>query len=237
MSGFTEVHAHFLYGLDDGAQTREDMERMLDAACADGVKRLYATPHVTPGLSPIETELMARRLDEARRYCLEKGYPMKLFSGAEILYTPAIFRYAQEHELPTLGDSKCILLEFTPMISYAELKDAVAKLTRMNYSVMLAHVERYRCLYFGNAFLLKRKLRVAYQVNAGAVLRAGRTPRDWELKQWFRHGLIDCVSSDAHNCANRPFRMEAAYLRLLEWVDDEYAECLVGLRASRWTAQ
>ena len=25
MSGFTDYHAHFVYGVDDGAQTREEM--------------------------------------------------------------------------------------------------------------------------------------------------------------------------------------------------------------------
>ena len=32
MSGFTDYHAHFVYGVDDGAQTREEMYAMLDAA-------------------------------------------------------------------------------------------------------------------------------------------------------------------------------------------------------------
>ena len=32
MSGLTDYHAHFVYGVDDGAQTIEDMYAMLDAA-------------------------------------------------------------------------------------------------------------------------------------------------------------------------------------------------------------
>ena len=30
MSGFTDYHAHFVYGVDDGAQTREEMYAMLE---------------------------------------------------------------------------------------------------------------------------------------------------------------------------------------------------------------
>ena len=37
MSGFTDYHAHFVYGVDDGARTREEMYAMLDAAVQDGV--------------------------------------------------------------------------------------------------------------------------------------------------------------------------------------------------------
>lgn len=32
MNGLTDYHAHFVYGVDDGAQTREEMYAMLDAA-------------------------------------------------------------------------------------------------------------------------------------------------------------------------------------------------------------
>ena len=39
MSGFTDYHAHFVYGVDDGARTREEMFDKLDAAAADGVTR------------------------------------------------------------------------------------------------------------------------------------------------------------------------------------------------------
>ena len=52
MSGFTDYHAHFVYGVDDGARTREEMFAMLDAAAADGVTRLFATSHSTPGMEP-----------------------------------------------------------------------------------------------------------------------------------------------------------------------------------------
>ena len=50
MSGFTDYHAHFVYGVDDGAQTREEMYAMLDAAASDGVRHLFATSHSTPGM-------------------------------------------------------------------------------------------------------------------------------------------------------------------------------------------
>ena len=57
MSGFTDYHAHFVYGVDDGARTREEMFAMLDAAAADGVTRLFATSHSTPGMAVSYTHL------------------------------------------------------------------------------------------------------------------------------------------------------------------------------------
>ena len=57
MSGFTDYHAHFVYGVDDGAQTREEMYAMLDAAAADGVRLLYATTTRTQGMDRIPQEV------------------------------------------------------------------------------------------------------------------------------------------------------------------------------------
>ena len=62
MSGFTDYHAHFVYGVDDGAQTREEMYAMLDAAAADGVRHLFATSHSTPGMERFPQEIYDRHL-------------------------------------------------------------------------------------------------------------------------------------------------------------------------------
>ena len=92
MSGFTDYHAHFVYGVDDGAQTREEMYAMLDAAAADGVRHLFATSHSTPGMERFPQEVYDRHLALARAYCTQKGYDLKLEHGSELLYTPARYR-------------------------------------------------------------------------------------------------------------------------------------------------
>ena len=114
MSGFTDYHAHFVYGVDDGARTREEMFAMLDAAAADGVTRLFATSHSTPGMEPFPRDVYQRHLDFARAYCAEKGYALMLESGSELLYTPAAAYAAAEHSLVTLGGTDWVLLEFVP---------------------------------------------------------------------------------------------------------------------------
>ena len=48
--GYRDIHSHYLYGLDDGTKTKQEMEAMLDAAQADDISSLFATPHVIPGV-------------------------------------------------------------------------------------------------------------------------------------------------------------------------------------------
>ena len=68
-------------GVDDGAQTREEMYAMLDAAAADGVRHLFATSHSTPGMERFPQEVYDRHLAFARDYCAQKGYDLKLESA------------------------------------------------------------------------------------------------------------------------------------------------------------
>lgn len=229
MSGFTDIHAHFVYGMDDGARSKADMEAMLDAAHADGIASLFATPHVTPGIWPFNEEAFQRHLAHARLYCLKKSYAITLIEGAEIMYTPALCQCALEKRIPTLGKSRDVLLEFTPQISLSELQDAVEMLDRNGYSVILAHVERYRCLCAGrNAEQLKEAYNVRYQMNASTILERQGFLRRRLIRRWFQEGLIDHVATDSHDCERRPTKMTQAYHVLCDRVGKDYADRLTG---------
>ena len=201
MSGFTDYHAHFVYGVDDGARTREEMFAMLDAAAADGVTRLFATSHSTPGMEPFPRDVYQRHLDFARAYCAEKGYDLMLESGSELLYTPAAAYAAAEHSLVTLGGTDWVLL---------------------------AHIERYPRLARSGALpRLKEQYGIRCQVNAATVLESGFFQRR-KLDRWLKDGLVDAISSDAHNCTTRATRMQAAYERLCGILGQPDADALTG---------
>lgn len=217
MKGFTDIHAHFVYGVDDGAQTRQDMEAMLDAAHADKVASLFATPHVTPGIRPFDEALFAAHLDEARAYCRDRGYEMDLFPGAEILYTPALSSYIMERRLPTLGESNWVLLEFSPDIELQDMQNALKLMEHSGYTTLIAHAERYHCLFRGNnAARIREQYDVRFQINANTVLNPPGFFRARHLRKWFRVGWVEAVASDAHDTQRRPFRMKKAYRVLKE---------------------
>lgn len=229
MRGYLDIHSHFLYGIDDGAQTRFDMEVMLDAAHADGITSIFATPHVTPGLYPLNTDLVRVRLDEARAYCRLKRYQMDLYVGAEILFTPALERFAVEGQLPTLADSECILLEFVPDISYGEMESAIGVLERSGYDVIIAHIERYACLYRrNNAYRLKEKHEVRYQINCNSILKGRGLLKDHHIKKWLENEIIDFVATDSHDTEKRPSQMHVAHAALRQMYREAYADKLVG---------
>lgn len=227
MNGLREIHVHFVYGVDDGPSTKADMEAMLDAAHAQGVTLLIATPHVTPGVYRFDAELFARHLDEAKDYCRDKGYDMQLYAGAEIMYSPAGERCIREGTIPTMGDSSYILIEFVPDVSYAELSHALSVAERAGYQPILAHIERYECLHRKDyAYRLKKECRVLYQVNSNSLIESRGFFADRRIRKWFRDGLIDFVASDAHDLKRRPFKIREAYDILCQRFGEEVAQAL-----------
>lgn len=229
MRGFTDIHAHFVYGLDDGAKTRQDMEDMLDAAAADGVTRLIATPHMTPGVYPFPAERLAAHLEAARDYCALMGYPLRLSSAAEVLFNPMLERYIRDHPLPTYGDGETVLLEFVPDISYSEASDALELLERNGYRVILAHIERYDFMFHGrNAYRLQEGQDVRYQVNCATVVKGLGFRKDRTVHKWFQDSLIDFVASDTHSRAHRPTMLRESYAILSKKYGIAYAQRLTG---------
>ena len=112
MDRFIDLHQHVLWGMDDGPQTREEMFALLRRDAEQGIGIVAATPHVLPGVQPFDMPRYQKRLAEAQAYCSEENLPVRVISGAEIRYTPLTLSMLLDHRIPTLGDSKYVLLEF-----------------------------------------------------------------------------------------------------------------------------
>jgi len=231
MIGFSDIHSHFLYGVDDGPRTFEEMAAMLDRAYQSGIREIIATPHATPGIHPVKEDVIALHLNEARAYCRDKGYEMRLFAGAELLYTPAMERFIEDGLLPTLAGSDTVLVEYSPDVSMKELDASVDHMERAGYTVILAHIERYDCLCKGKAaWQFKERHRVQYQVNGRTLANLKGFFQTRMIKGWLKDELINFVASDAHNNEHRCFCMKEAYESLLKMCDETYAKQLVGIR-------
>ena len=231
MSGFADIHHHLIYGMDDGPSGFEEMTKMLHAAYDDGITNIVATPHATPGVELFPYKTFLQRLREARMYCSQQEMRLQIYPGAEILYTPFAAQMVADGRIPTLAKSRNVLIEFVPDVEFCTIEEAITSFRRNGFIPILAHMERYGCLMKkpGNAEHLKKMCKVAFQVNCSTIIhgRDGRTNKT--IKKLLDERLIDYVASDAHNTHTRPCRMQAAYQTLLELVDEDYAEQLVGM--------
>lgn len=229
MMGFTDLHCHFLWGIDDGPATEDGMHALLQAAAKQNISRLAATPHVHPGEIPFDRDLYDQRLEEARIYCRDNGLNLSLVSGAEINWTYNTVEALRQGRVHSLNDSEFALIELWQEVSWYEMQSISEKLLRAGFTPIFAHVERYRCFLWqpGKAMRIKENLPVCYQMNASSLLVKGGPVFGHFVKTMLAGEGIDLISSDAHDCHRRPPVMLDAYQALQGRCRAEYAEKLL----------
>jgi len=230
MSAFFDLHHHFLYGMDDGAATKLEMQQMLVEAHKDGVRILVATPHITPGVTPVSLEVLNKQMEEARTFSNAYGLDLELYLGSEIMYTYHVQRFLAERLIPTIAGTEKVLLEFATNVTYPEIEDAVLHVLRAGYLPILAHIERYACLMHARQRLglLKKEYDVFFQVNADCILRGRDYVTNRTIKRAILDNEIDFIASDAHNTQRRSCNLQKTYEKIEEIYGKESADRLLG---------
>lgn len=239
IQGFTDIHHHLVYGVDDGAQTFDQAVEMAAAAWQDGTATLLCTSHISPGIKPFDTERYFRHLEKIQQACRQQGMGLRLLQGAEILYTEPTCRFLREKRIPTLGGTDYVLVEFFPLVEYREICEAVTGIQRAGYRPIIAHVERYRCLAASIPKLreVRDDLGAVIQMNCSTVIGGKGLLNDHRNRKLLDEGLIDVIGTDAHNTSSRPTQMRAAYNWLEKKYGGSYAAELMGLNAEVGIAQ
>lgn len=227
--GLTDLHQHLLWGIDDGPQKPEETHAMLKAAYAQKIRRIAATSHACPGFKPFDMGLYTERLSEAQAFCDRNDMDITIMPGAEIEWTYNTVSALRRHQVPTLNDSDCVLIEFWDKVTWDEVRTAVKSTLHAGYMPILAHVERYWCftLQPWRAMALRSEMPVAYQVNATTVLSPANIMQKLFVGRMLREHAFDVLASDAHNCTSRKNRLRKAYRLIGEEHGVEYAQALV----------
>lgn len=200
---------------------------MLRLAVEEGISQIIATPHATPGREVFRLPVLQRRVQRVQAWCDEHRMPIRVYAGSEIFYTEETPRKLADGSIPTLAGSRFVLVEFSPIAPYEQLKAAVRALGNAGYDVVFAHVERYHCL---------RKTRhmeemhdgfnVLMQMNASTICDKQGFFEDRWVDQALKCGMIDLVATDAHNTKERRCRMKACYDMLCQRYGKAYAQHL-----------
>lgn len=227
-----EVHAHVIYGVDDGPQTPEEMQRMLLSAAQTGVSHLFCTSH---GRAGFPKALYEEHFQEAQAFVREKGLALTLHKGSEVFWTADTPLLLATGAVLPLGDTRTVLLEFDPMASADQVMTAVSRLRRENWQIVLAHAERCPALCRGHVLQkLRQEQGAKVQLNAASVFEDG-TGFFFRrrIQRLLRGGLADYISSDAHDTLQRPFCLPYAHHWLGRHFSDEMADALCGGNAER----
>lgn len=228
MKEIVDIHSHILAGLDDGAESREEMFAMLKQAYEDGTKALCLTPHYEPESFDYSKEEMQRSFEEARAYAAEHCEGMKLYLGHEMSFRDDCMERLRVGDCLTLGGGRYVLVDFFGVSEIRQMKAVFDRLGCAGYLPIVAHVERYSFLWKkAREVLAMSRDDVLFQVNADSLVLAEKnSPARKMAEKLLSRGIVDVIASDAHDTQKRSPRLAACQAYVEAHFGKAYAEML-----------
>ena len=223
--GYFDIHNHILPGIDDGAQNMEETIKMLAMEYEDGVRHIIFTPHYVPSSQEEKNIERSERIHKAFlnvvKVCKEQFSDIEFFLGNELYYRNDIIKELEEKRANTMAGSRYILTEFSVNISYEELKKAMQNYLFHGYLPILAHMERYQCLYgrFERMEELKN-MGCFLQMNTENFLEGFFSANKRFCTKAVKEGYIDFLGTDSHDSVKRKPTMGQAVKYLEKKVDE-----------------
>lgn len=236
MSGYVDIHAHVLPGIDDGPSDLDSALAMLRTAAASGITTIAATPHLRSDFPDVHVHELAERCQALREASERDGIEVALVSGAEVSVSWALEASDEELRLASYGQRGRDLLIETPATNVLGLEQILYDLRLKGYRITLAHPERNAEFREDEATL--RALvddGVLLQINAESLLGPRSTPGPRRFaRDLCRAGLGHVLASDGHRAERwRPITvLPAAISAAAELVGAERAQWMAGTAAA-----
>lgn len=197
----TDIHCHLIPYVDDGAESFEEMKRLLQREYEDGVRRIILTPHFRPDMFETSMKRIRRHYEVTKRTARETG--IRTYLGCECFRHSELLEFIKSDRYRRINGGRFVLVEFAPQDLFPTIRNVLYELLANGYIPILAHVERYlQCRNMERVRELS-DMGVRIQVNAGALLgKQGFRMKHfcWKL---VTEDLIDFIASDAHDLKHR----------------------------------
>lgn len=225
---YFDIHTHILPGVDDGADTIETSLEMIDILYEEGVRTIFLTPHFVPGTRNKRKDDLVDAYRKLQAAVNSRYDDCDLVLGNEIYYREGTLDYIKKKETLTLGDSKYILIEFNVQSDYKKLQKAIREIVQAGYRPIIAHAERYQCLYKDISKVEELIEAGAYiQINTSSLLGGIFNPIRRMIMKWLKQGCVHFVGSDAHNMKARKPVYQKAIMVLQSTISQEYYNDIV----------
>lgn len=205
MTGYWDIHNHILPGVDDGSGCMRETMEMLEEEYRQGVRHIVFTPHYRRDMFAIPREEIQTVYARVCEMAADRFPEMEFYLGCEYyIHSDASVERLRGNPKYYMAGSRTVLMEFAYEASYAWIMQTVSEVRQMGLQPVLAHAERYECLYKGRDRVAELKTQGAYiQINCESILgKCGRKAKHFCMKL-LKEDQIDLMASDAHDTEYR----------------------------------
>lgn len=224
----TDIHAHIIPSVDDGAIDFSMSLEMIQMAYEQGIRDIYCTshnPYDKRGSDKYQGQFIMLEMMARSRYP-----DFKLHKGCELLcageYIDDILYGLEIGVFAPLGNSNCVLTELYSDVTPSEATVIVKSLISAGWKPIIAHAERYPDLFDGQAIENLIDLGAMIQVNLYSLVEEKNEDPKQRARWLVDNKLVHFIGSDAHRTDHRPPKYDSGIQYLKEVCDKEYFEDL-----------
>ncbi len=203
MPEYFDMHCHILFGVDDGAESMEEAQSMLQQEYDSDVRTIYLTPHYRKNMFECPQDIRMENFEKLKTWTEQHLPDLTLKLGCEFHVHMDVVQQIKENECFTLGNSDFVLLEFPVSAEKRQLIERCHAVMNGGYSPVIAHAERCDAIRKDLALLQRLvDMGVYIQMNAGSIIGENGLGWKWFCKKAMQRGLLHFIGSDAHNLKN-----------------------------------
>jgi protein-tyrosine phosphatase len=236
MSGYVDLHLHYVPFVDDGVRTIEDGITLCRELTSLGFSHLVTTPHIRSGMFDNTRAGLTAAFDSFRARALEVGGLPQLSLSAEHHVDGVFLELLHAGELLPFPGGKALLVEFAHDVLPVAFEQLVFKLGLKGLRPILAHPERYAPL-FKRTTPIERFLDQDLGLQLDLMSLVGKYGRAAKraAERMLEEGVYTIAASDAHRPEDAP-RVADALERLKRLVGPDETQILLRDNPSRLLA-
>lgn len=195
----TDLHSHYIPGIDDGSKSLDESIRLIRGMKELGYRKVITTPHIMSDYYKNTPEIILGGLENVRKALAENHVDIAIEAAAEYYVDFEFTEKVKAKEVLTLS-GKHVLIEISFLNPPDNLESTIFNLNIAGYKPILAHPERYPYWHHD----LEKYQRIK---DMGALLQLNML----SLTQYYSEGvkkvaeklvdkgMIDLLGSDMHN--------------------------------------
>lgn len=222
-----DMHTHILPNIDDGSESMEETIKMLKEAKKAGFTDIITTSHYIENSYDITKRERKNIINEIKSKLDIENINIKLYNGAEAYISNNIYELIEKEELPTLNNSKYLLMELPMNNKVLYLDNVIYSLESKGITPIIAHPERYSYVQNDIKFVEELVERgVLFQSNYGSIIGKYGNDASKCAKKLLKKKLIHFLGTDTHKSNSIYAQMNIILKKLEKITGKEYLELL-----------